>query len=173
MDRVEVKSCHGRASLSMQVTSRASDETLFIATLLDPPFYGEVGASTYVIGPVSAFFCEMAEAWTGWDGVKRWASLDGELTHAVQGGGWSAGFALNEGNATLRFVCGTPPLARHWTTAPASRGSDRSTHDLSFARLCQRVEMPCSRSSLCRRQFSTSSTTIRTVVEMGKYDSPR
>jgi hypothetical protein len=24
MDRVEVKSCHGRASLSMQVTSRAS-----------------------------------------------------------------------------------------------------------------------------------------------------
>jgi len=80
MDRVEVKSCHGRASLSMQVTSRASDETLFIATLLDPPFYGEVGASTYVIGPVSAFFCEMAEAWTGWDGAKRWASLDGELT---------------------------------------------------------------------------------------------
>lgn len=80
MDRAEVKSCHGRASLSMQVTSRASDETVFIATLSDPPFYGEVGASTYVIGPVSAFFREMAEAWTGWDGVKRWASLDGELT---------------------------------------------------------------------------------------------
>ncbi|WP_367949127.1 hypothetical protein [Paraburkholderia sp. NMBU_R16] len=97
-----------------------------MATLSDPPFYGEVGASTYVIGPVSAFFCEMAEAWTGWDGVKRWTSLDGELTHAVQGGGWSAGFPLNEGNATFRFVCGTPPHARHWTTASASTG--RSWH---------------------------------------------
>jgi hypothetical protein len=32
-----------------------------------------------VIGPVSAFFREMAEAWTGWDGAKRWTSLDGEL----------------------------------------------------------------------------------------------
>lgn len=42
MDRVEVKSRHGRTSLSMQVTSLASDETLFIATLSDPPFYGEV-----------------------------------------------------------------------------------------------------------------------------------
>ena len=80
MDRVEVKSCHGRASLSMRVTSRASDETLFIATISDPPFHGEVGASTYVTGPVSAFFREMAEAWTGWDGVKRWAALDGELS---------------------------------------------------------------------------------------------
>lgn len=80
MDRAEVKSCHGQASFSMRVTSRASDETLFIATLSDPPFHGEVGASTYVTGPVSAFFREMAEAWTGWDGVKRWAALDGELS---------------------------------------------------------------------------------------------
>lgn len=32
-----------------------------------------------MIGPVSAFFREMAEAWTGWDGAKRWTSLDGEL----------------------------------------------------------------------------------------------
>lgn len=80
MDRAEVKSCHGQTSFSMRVTSRASDETLFIATLSDPPFHGEVGASTYVTGPVSAFFREMAEAWTGWDGVKRWAALDGELS---------------------------------------------------------------------------------------------
>lgn len=79
MDRVEVKSCHGQASLSMRVTSHALDETLFIATLSAPAFHGEVGASTYVIGPVSAFFCEMAQAWTDWDGVKRWTSLDGEF----------------------------------------------------------------------------------------------
>ena len=62
MDRAEVKSSHGQASFSMRVTSRASDETLFIATLSDPPFHGDVGASTYVTGPVSAFFREMAEA---------------------------------------------------------------------------------------------------------------
>jgi hypothetical protein len=63
----------------MRVTSRTADETLFVATLSDPPFHGEVGASTYVIGPLSDFFREMAEAWSGWDGVKRWAALDGEL----------------------------------------------------------------------------------------------
>ncbi|VVD76992.1 hypothetical protein PMO31116_00892 [Pandoraea morbifera] len=79
MDCVEVKSCHGRASLNMRVTSRALDETLFIATLTNPPFHGEVGSSTYVVGPISAFFRDMAEAWTGWDGAKRWTSIDGEL----------------------------------------------------------------------------------------------
>ncbi|WP_233874097.1 DUF6228 family protein [Paraburkholderia adhaesiva] len=79
MDCVEVKSCHGGGSLNLRVTSRASDETLFIATLTDPPFHGEVGASTYVVGPISAFFREMAEAWTGWDGAKSWTSIDGDL----------------------------------------------------------------------------------------------
>jgi hypothetical protein len=79
MDCVEVKSCHGRASLSMRVTSRALDETLFIATLTDSPFHGEVRASTYAAGSISVFFREMAKAWTGWDGAKGWTSIDGEL----------------------------------------------------------------------------------------------
>lgn len=79
MDCVEVKSCDGRSSLGMRITSRASDETLFIATLTDPPFHGEVGASTYVVGPISDFFHELAEAWTGWEGTKSWTSIDGEL----------------------------------------------------------------------------------------------
>lgn len=49
IDCVEVKSCHGRTSLNMRVTSRALDETLFLATLTDPSFRGEAGASTCVV----------------------------------------------------------------------------------------------------------------------------
>lgn len=80
LDIFEIRSCHGRSSFSARVTSRTADETSFVAILSDPPFHGEVGASTYVVGPLSDFFREMADAWSGWDGIKQWAALDGELS---------------------------------------------------------------------------------------------
>ena len=51
----------------------------FVAELNSPHFFGRVVVSTYLSGPPSLLFDEMAREWKGWDRKKTWAALDEEL----------------------------------------------------------------------------------------------
>jgi hypothetical protein len=51
----------------------------FLASLENLKFSGCVVVSTYLSGPPSLLFEEMALQWRGWEGKKEWAALEGEL----------------------------------------------------------------------------------------------
>jgi len=66
--------------LTLSRHSRNTDEVLFLATISAAPFSGEVLASTYVSGPPTSLFDDMATSWTGWSGSKDWHAVDGDLS---------------------------------------------------------------------------------------------
>ncbi|WP_416347940.1 DUF6228 family protein [Caballeronia mineralivorans] len=79
---------------SFVAQGRDEHETRFLARLTGAPSVGEVGASTYVSGPLTTLFDEMADCWTGWTGEKSREAIGGELSLVVT--------TTSPGNVTLR-----------------------------------------------------------------------
>ena len=80
MNVIETKSCDSQTVLTLSPHSRNPDEVLFLAKISAAPFSGEVLASTYVNGPPTTLFDDMATSWTGWSGSKDWHAIDGDLS---------------------------------------------------------------------------------------------
>jgi Family of unknown function (DUF6228) len=72
---VTIKSARDGTRLTF---SDATGES-FVASLESAHFNGHVVVSTYHSGPPSLLFDGMAREWSGWDGKKEWAALEGEL----------------------------------------------------------------------------------------------
>lgn len=51
----------------------------FLAVLESVNFSGRITVSTYIAGPPTDLFNEMARDWMGWEGTKTWGSLEDEL----------------------------------------------------------------------------------------------
>ncbi len=77
---IEILSTTKGDVLSFEVISRDVEETVFLATVSAGSFSGKIEATTFVSGPPTLFFDEMAANWKGWKGEKSWQSIDGSLT---------------------------------------------------------------------------------------------
>ena len=65
--------------LSLTVTRRFEGETDFEVAVKTPWFSGVAPSSTYMCGSPAIMFGEMASAWNGWKGQKRWSDLEGRV----------------------------------------------------------------------------------------------
>jgi len=77
-DQVTIKSAQDGSVLELLGTSRSDT---FRAHLRGGGFDGTV--EVYELGPpkhLAAFFRDLALHWRGWQGEKRWASLEGQLS---------------------------------------------------------------------------------------------
>jgi hypothetical protein len=69
--------------LSFTVTRRSDEEADFEVAARTPFFSGVAPASTYMSGSPAVMFGEMANAWTGWKGQKKWSDLEGRVEFAA------------------------------------------------------------------------------------------
>lgn len=65
--------------LSLTVTRRFEGETDFDVAVQTPWFSGVAPSSTYMCDSPAIMFGEMASAWTGWKGQKKWSDLEGRV----------------------------------------------------------------------------------------------
>ena len=65
--------------LFLTVTRRGESETDFEVGVKTPWFSGVAPASTFMSGSPAMMFGEMASAWTGWKGQKKWSDLEGRV----------------------------------------------------------------------------------------------
>lgn len=65
--------------LSLAVTRSSEGETDFEVAVRTQCFSGVAPASTYMSGSPAVMFGEMASAWTGWKGEKKWSDLEGRV----------------------------------------------------------------------------------------------
>jgi hypothetical protein len=56
------------------------DEDFFLATLRSRGVSGAARVGTFMANGLGEFFRYFADNWRGWQGVKAWASLEGELS---------------------------------------------------------------------------------------------
>lgn len=62
----------------------AYDRDYFIAELRGLNLHARTRVGTYMSGGLADLFGEMAAQWRGWEGVKTWSSLEGELHLAAE-----------------------------------------------------------------------------------------
>ena len=79
MNRVSIKSCNDGTELIFKVLRSSGESIDFIAEVSGSPFIGSVETSTYVSGPPSLLFSDIAKNWRGWKGEKTWSAIDGEF----------------------------------------------------------------------------------------------
>src|SRR5438105_4551533 len=75
---VAIKSTHDGTTLSLS----DFDGDYFFAELRGSQFHGSARVYSHVVSDPSDFFKDLAIAWhgwRGWEGVKSWASLEGEF----------------------------------------------------------------------------------------------
>lgn len=70
-----IKCTHGSLSLEL----RAENEDFIIAKISDVSLRGEARVGIFMSQGIGDFFGNLATNWTGWEGNKEWASLEGEL----------------------------------------------------------------------------------------------
>ena len=76
MADLEFISPNDGSTLSLTVTRCSEGETDFEVAIKTPWFSGVAPASTYMNGSPAPMFAEMASAWTGWKGQKKWTDLE-------------------------------------------------------------------------------------------------
>ena len=55
------------------------DSSFFLATLRSRGVIGTARVGSFMANGLADFFAYMAEHWRGWDGIRTWGSLEGEL----------------------------------------------------------------------------------------------
>jgi len=76
MADLEFISPNDGSTLSLTVTRCSEGQTDFEVAVKTPWFSGVAPASTYMNGSPAPMFAEMASAWTGWKGQKKWTDLE-------------------------------------------------------------------------------------------------
>jgi hypothetical protein len=71
------------SELSFRVTRRISGDVEFLTTVETPWIHCASPASTYLCGPPTTLFADLAENWRGWNDEKRWADLEGRVALAA------------------------------------------------------------------------------------------
>lgn len=71
------------SKLSFRTTKRIARDTQFETTVQTPWLRCVAPSSTYMCGPPTTFFAELAANWRGWDGERRWADLERRVTLAA------------------------------------------------------------------------------------------
>jgi Family of unknown function (DUF6228) len=88
--RLEIRDAYDRLSrLAIEVVKLTEEGTIFRCTLNKGGFRGIVDANTYLVGPPSVLFADIAQSWRGWTGTKAWQDRDYALTfkaHSVTTG---------------------------------------------------------------------------------------
>ena len=83
MADLEFISPNDGSTLSLTVTRCSEGETDFEVAVKTPWFSGVAPASTYMNGSPAPMFAEMASAWTGWKGQKKWTDLEQRVGDAA------------------------------------------------------------------------------------------
>jgi hypothetical protein len=71
------------SKLSFCTTKRIAQDTQFLTTVETPWLRCAAPSSTYMCGPPTTLFAELAANWRGWDGERRWADLEGRVALAA------------------------------------------------------------------------------------------
>ena len=71
------------SKLSFCITERMAQDTQFLTTVETPWLRCSVPSSTYMCGPPTTFFAELAANWKGWNDEKRWADLESRVSLAA------------------------------------------------------------------------------------------
>jgi hypothetical protein len=66
--------------LQLRFLRRSREETVFLVALHGTWLTAETEMTTYVYGPPTTFFDEMAASWRGWEGEKAWAEIEGRVS---------------------------------------------------------------------------------------------
>jgi hypothetical protein len=66
--------------LAIEIADMTEEGAIFRCTFESRAFRGSVGVSTYLAGPPSALFAEIAREWRGWKEPKVWRDRDHVLT---------------------------------------------------------------------------------------------
>jgi len=66
--------------VQFQFSHRTKEEAVFIVSLHAPWLTAESRMTTYIYGPPTKFFDEMATSWRGWEGEKAWAEIEGRVS---------------------------------------------------------------------------------------------
>ena len=74
--RFSIESSENQAALELT----SLDHNFCTATLRSRGVSGTASVSTYLSAGLADLFRYFADNWKGWDGVKRWGSLEGELS---------------------------------------------------------------------------------------------
>jgi hypothetical protein len=83
-DSVTISSVNNTAKLTF---SNVTDDE-FNTILEGKGFSGSVGVSCYHSGFPNVLFDDLAANWKGWDGEKKWSSLEGELHLSAKTDQW-------------------------------------------------------------------------------------
>jgi hypothetical protein len=70
----------GPAGFFMEIVELTDEGTIFRCALKKGLFHGAIDANTYLVGPPSTFFAELASDWRGWNGRKTWEDRDHALS---------------------------------------------------------------------------------------------
>jgi hypothetical protein len=82
---LEIRDAYNRRDrLAVEIMELTEEGTLFRCTLDKGAFRGTVDANTYLVGPPSTFFAEIAQQWRGWGGIKTWQAKDHALTFSAR-----------------------------------------------------------------------------------------
>ena len=74
--RLVIDSREPEASLILS----ALDSNYFLAQTIHPGLDATAPVGSYMSDGLGDFFAELARDWRGWEGTRRWESLEGELT---------------------------------------------------------------------------------------------
>jgi hypothetical protein len=69
--------------LRFQLRQRGDDEAIYGVCLRAGWMTAETEMTTYLYGPPTKFFEDMASSWRGWDGQKTWAEIEGRVSFAA------------------------------------------------------------------------------------------
>lgn len=65
--------------VQFQFHHRSKEEAVFSVKLNAPWLRAEARMTTYIYGPPTKFFEEIAASWRGWEGEKSWAEIEGRV----------------------------------------------------------------------------------------------
>jgi hypothetical protein len=88
------------SKLSFRAIKRIAQDTQFLTTVETPWLRCVAPSSTYMCGPPSTFFAELAAIWRGWDGERRWADLERRVALAAT--------ADSQGHVTIKVTLKGP-----------------------------------------------------------------
>ena len=78
-----LKSTDGNTALTLSdfhPEHHGADADFFIVTVTSDTWRGEVRASSFMATDLGDFFQDLARNWKGWEGERRWETLEGEFS---------------------------------------------------------------------------------------------
>ncbi|HEV2111929.1 MAG TPA: DUF6228 family protein [Gammaproteobacteria bacterium] len=78
-DNLKIRSNQHGVELELEMLSRGEEENRYLASIRSHMCTGQTEATTYIYGPPTKFFDDLAANWHGWKGEKKWAEIESRL----------------------------------------------------------------------------------------------